>query len=123
MTHLNHTHIHGTQVVASRIIFPIIWAEGIRAVFMPWLVAKPSSTVAASMPQVLCEMVQQTWVVRTKWCSEHGPHLHTRGSCACNGAADLVSARETMVLQAWSVRVRWCSKAGLRLHTWLVRLK
>lgn len=27
---------------ASRIIFPIIYAEGFRAVFMPWLAPKPA---------------------------------------------------------------------------------
>ncbi len=26
---------------ASRIIFPIIWAEGVRAVFIPWLAPRP----------------------------------------------------------------------------------
>ncbi|KAF5835297.1 SE-domain-containing protein [Dunaliella salina] len=38
-------------VSASRIIFPIIWAEGIRAVFLPWLAPKPSPAVAANLPQ------------------------------------------------------------------------
>jgi hypothetical protein len=32
-------------VVASRIILPIIWAEGLRAVFLPQLAPKPLSNV------------------------------------------------------------------------------